>query len=531
MKKLVFTDPQDYLALLIRRKWWIIIPLVFLSVTVAVVVYQLPDIYVSETLILVEPRDVPDDFVRDLITLDSQERLDVVQQTLLSRTNLFQIITEFEAQFIDLRGLDEDQKIRKLKGRIDTDVRAERGKAAYIKIRYEDQDPELAQKITSRLASLLIEYDNRIREQQVFGTAEFIGNELRNVSEELQELEQVLAQVKQQYRYELPEQLDTNLRTLDQLHLQLNANAEALDRAVAIRLDLERQVSETEAVLVRQIMDASPLVQEYREKRRLHQEMTSKYTEKHPDVRRLKAELDRLVSEIPEADLEEGEEQDLGESKLETPNPVYQKLMAQLSEVQRETEIRQREREWVQSEIKKYNQRVENTPRREQEMASLLRAYAELQKQYQDLKRKEVESKLAESLESLQKGTQFVVLDPANYPTRPAKPDRLRLVLMGLFFSLGLGGGLAVAVDFLGQKFWLHSEIEALLGIPLLVEIPEIVTEEDLRERRKRRLKYGLLFVVVLGVLVGGAYSVLVIPELRALAGGSFRQMMELVGG
>ncbi len=164
-------------------------------------------------------------------------------------------------------------------------------------------------------------------------------------------------------------------------------------------------------------------------------------------------------------------------------------------------------------------------------MASLLRAYAELQKQYQDLKRKEVESKLAESLESLQKGTQFVVLDPANYPTRPAKPDRLRLVLMGLFFSLGLGGGLAVAVDFLGQKFWLHSEIEALLGIPLLVEIPEIVTEEDLRERRKRRLKYGLLFVVVLGVLVGGAYSVLVIPELRALAGGYFRQMMGLVGG
>jgi capsular polysaccharide biosynthesis protein len=172
--------------------------------------------------------------------------------------------------------------------------------------------------------------------------------------------------------------------------------------------------------------------------------------------------------------------------------------MAQLTEVQRETEIRQREREWVQSEIKKYNQRVESTPRREQEMASLLRAYAELQKQYQDLKHKEVESKLAESLESLQKGTQFVVLDPANYPTRPDKPDRLRLVLMGLFFSLGLGGGLAVAVDFLGQKFWLHSEIEALLGIPLLVEIPEIVTEEDLRERRKRRLKYGLLFVVVL---------------------------------
>jgi len=179
----------------------------------------------------------------------------------------------------------------------------------------------------------------------------------------------------------------------------------------------------------------------------------------------------------------------------------------------------------------KYSQRVENTPKREQEMASVLRAYTELQKQYEDLKGKEVESKLAESLESMQKDTQCVVMDTANYPIQPSKPDRMRLILMGLFFSLSLGVGLAVAVDVLGQKFWIHSEVEALLGVPLLVEIPEIVTEGELRERKKRRLRYGLLFVVVLGVLVGGACSVLLIPELRALAGGYFRKMMELVGG
>jgi len=176
MKKPVFTDPQDYLALAVRRKWWIIAPFVLLSVAVGGVVYQLPDIYISETLILIEARDVPDDFVRDLTTIDAEERLDVVQQTILSRTNLFQIVTEFGAQLIDLRGLDEERKIGSVKERIGTEASVQRGKASSIRIWYEDQNPELAQKITSRLASLLIEYDNRIREQQVFGTAEFIGD-------------------------------------------------------------------------------------------------------------------------------------------------------------------------------------------------------------------------------------------------------------------------------------------------------------------------------------------------------------------
>jgi len=228
MKKLVLTNPKDYLALLVRRKWWIMVPCLLLFLVSCVVVYRLPNIYISETLILIEPRDIPDDFVRDLITMDSEERLDVLEQTVLSRTNLFQIVTEFEAQLISIRDLDEDQKISRIKQRIGTEAKAERGKASFIRIWYEDEDPGLAQKITSRLASLLIAYDTRLREQQVIGTAEFIEDELKAVSEELQELEQFLAEVKQQYRYELPEQLDTNLRTLDQLHVQLNANAQAL---------------------------------------------------------------------------------------------------------------------------------------------------------------------------------------------------------------------------------------------------------------------------------------------------------------
>ncbi len=67
-------SPQTFLALLLRRKWWVIGPFIALSCAVAVLTYFLPKSYVSETLILVQPRDVPKDFVKDLIAGTTEER-------------------------------------------------------------------------------------------------------------------------------------------------------------------------------------------------------------------------------------------------------------------------------------------------------------------------------------------------------------------------------------------------------------------------------------------------------------------------
>jgi hypothetical protein len=185
--------------------------------------------------------------------------------------------------------------------------------------------------------------------------------------------------------------------------------------------------------------------------------------------------------------------------------------------------------------------RGENTPQREQEMASILRAHRELSHQYEDLKGKLVESELAESLESRQKGEDFVIMDPANYPTEPSKPDRLMILLGGLFFSLSFGVGLAYAVDFFSfgvglayavdffdQTLWTHREVEELLGVTVLAEIPEIVTEEDLQDQKRRRWISLLLLFLMVGIYFGAIYSVYVNPELKAAAAGYFQPIMEL---
>src|SRR5258706_12316520 len=112
------TTPQDLLALLIRRRWWIIAPFLGLSCAVAILTHFLPRVFVSETLILVRPRDVPEEFVKDLIAGTDEQRLKPIQQPVLSVTNLIQILREFGERLPEVQRLNLDQQVEKLRNRI-----------------------------------------------------------------------------------------------------------------------------------------------------------------------------------------------------------------------------------------------------------------------------------------------------------------------------------------------------------------------------------------------------------------------------
>src|SRR4029453_1373503 len=85
---------HDFLALLVRRKWWVIVPFVALSCIVAILTKQLPKVYVSESLVLVRPRDVPADMVRDLNSFSTEQRLRSIELTVRSRKNIVAILNE-----------------------------------------------------------------------------------------------------------------------------------------------------------------------------------------------------------------------------------------------------------------------------------------------------------------------------------------------------------------------------------------------------------------------------------------------------
>ncbi len=494
-----FNGIKDYLAVLMRCKWWLILTFIASAAFATLLSTMLPKIYVSETMLQIQPREVTTDFVKDLIVGSTDQRLNAIEQLILSRTNLLKILSQFENDMAEYRILNDERKVQKLKKLIKIEFVSERiGEQlmpiANVRISYRDRNPALAQKITARLASLFIEQETKARETQVYGTTEFLTKEVDKVAAQLQQSEDRLKKLKERFRYELPSELETNLRTLDRLQMEKIGNIEALDRNMTMRLTLERQVSETPPTIAR---DATPrlggagasqnaLIDTYKKKVQELKELRAKALETHPDVQSLRIEIDKLKAQIPAEDLAAAERADFQPPPpANVPNPAYQNLQAQLSQLKTEIEIRERERKSIEEDIARLNQRVQNTPGVEQEMAAILRANEDLTKQHDDLKSKLSQAKLSESLESMQKGGQFTIVDPANYPLDPATPSRKMFLLVGCFISLAMGIASAFVVGMLDQRVWTQPELERFLGAPVLIEIPKMTTVADLaRERR-----------------------------------------------
>ena len=537
MKKARFAGMQDYLALLVRSRWVVIIAFIALTALAVLLSSRLPKIYISQAMLQVQQRDVPSDFVKDLISGSTEQRLSAIELTILSRTNLLKILREFETEMPDYRGLNNDLKVEKIKKAIQIEFPTEKVRGQWlpltnVQIAYRDRNPELAQKIAARLASLFVEHESRAREEQVFGTTEFLTAELNKVSQQLQESESRLKTMKERYRYQLPSELETNLRTLDRLQTQKTSNIEAIDRYMTMRLNLEQQIAETPATIRQEVaarqsgssaVPVSPrtkALEAIQAKEQEYNQLLARNTEKHPDVQRLKVEIEQMKKDLPPEDTTVAETPAAEQSGPGmVANPLYQSLNNQLRQINTEIEIREREKNNIEAQMTRYTQLVTAAPRVEQEIAGIMRTNSDLTKQYDDLKNKLSQASLSESLESRQKGTQFLLVDQANYPLEPATPRRRIVLIYGLLISLALSLAVAFGVGLADQRIWTQQELERYLGAPVLVEIPSIVTPTDIKRERQKKLMYAGVIAVCLGIYLGGVgYAYLKQPQfLRAV--------------
>lgn len=476
---------EYYMNLAVRRKWWIIVPVLLSILAGAVYIKITPKSYQANTLILVQAQKVPSSYVTSTVTESLQSRLHTITQQVYSRTNLEKIIKQFDlADNADREEKPTAKIVENLRRRININLRG-KGRTQAFEISFLWHDPKTVAIVTNAVASQFIEQNLKVREDMAMGTTAFLENESEKMRRKLEAQEKTLKLFNKEHMGMLPSERQSNLNILGQLkeelnHLETRIQSEN-ERAVMLQKqaqmlqivqmqssDLFEIVSDEEGVVPSE--DITYLESQLRQLR-------LRYTEKHPDVVALKRKIS-IIQQMLDADMNEEElsmPEPVEDSLDQLDNPmVFQQDQTkfQLETINKNIESYQKKISDVKKEIKFYNNRIERIPEVELELTKLTRDYSTMRSRYQTLLQKKIDARMAEQLERRQKGEQFKVIDPAITPDKPVKPDVKKVILIALMAGLGIGCGLAYLREIIDGSFYSTDDLESFLGSKVLVSIP-----------------------------------------------------------
>jgi polysaccharide chain length determinant protein (PEP-CTERM system associated) len=490
-----------------RRKWLAVLVFAVPFIAAVSLISSLPTFYRSTALVLVERQQVPEAFVQSTVTSELETRLHTISQEILSRSRLEALITRFNLYPGERNQVSNEELVERMRKDIKlelktTDTKGRPNATTAFALSYRGPHPQTVALVTNTLASFYIEENLKVRERQATGTADFLKVQLTETRKRLDELEARVSEFRKRYLGELPQQMQANLATLENLNTQLRLTSDNQIRAAERRDSLTALLAE--AASSPQAFGAAPgTAAEPRTVRlnRLRQELASaraRYMEEHPTVVRLKAELAATEREAAEPS-GGGTGAAAGLS-----NPYVMRLRETLSATETETKVLKAEEQRLRAAIAAYQTRLENTPKREQEFQEVSRDYETTKQLYESLGKRHEAAQLAESMEQRQKGEQFRVLDSAVPSRIPAAPNRLKLLVVSLVLSLGLAGGALMLTEMLDTSFHSADELREFSSLPVLVSVPRIVTEAD-RQRQQRRFKLAAAGAMVGLVLIAGA--------------------------
>jgi succinoglycan biosynthesis transport protein ExoP len=490
---------NDVVEIVKRRKWGIILPALILFVTAAIVALVMPPIYKSTSTILIEEQEIPREYVTTTVTSYAEQRLQTINQRVMSSTKLLEIINRFNL-YADLKGkwtveeivdkMRKDIKFETISANV-IDRRTGNPTAATIafSLSYEGKNPTVVQQIANVLTSLYLEENLRVREQQTTGASNFLEEEMKSVQAGLAGLDAKIAAFKQKNLNALPELSQTNLQEIDRT-----------EREVEQMHDRLRTLKEQEGYLQTQLASI-PTDSATSDKTRLNElrvrlvELKNRYSDEYPDVKKTKADIAVLEKQLRAS----------GKDTVTKPdNQAYITLASQLASTQSEIESVKRQTALLNKKKDSYRGRIEASPRVEEGYKALLSERNNLQAKYDDLMRKYMEAKVAHGMEKDQMGERFTLIDAATLPEKPVSPNVPAILLIGLILGMGSGVGTAALQERSDQSVRSHEELARATGFPVLASIPEIVTRQDIAARKAKRkaLVLGTVVVIIAAVLI-----------------------------
>ena len=548
---------DDYLAILKRRKWQLIVPAVLFATIAIIIALTLPAVYRSTATILIEQQEIPADLIRSTVTGFADQRIQAISRRVMTMRNLGEIIEKYDLYASIRQKVSLNTAVAEMQENINFEMitadvvnpRSGRTQEATIafSLSFDDPSPVRTQKITNDLVSLFLNENLRQREATVKEASDFLRKEAEKLADQIRNLESALATFKAEHRDNLPELLSLNRELMARTEEQLRDNAQALRTLKEQQLYLETELDQLDpwlgpgtyaggqtllspearlrelevhyvGVAARYSPTHPDRIQMQHELAALRKEVTrsdatelrwrltelnsefsaaeERYSPKHPDVQRIKRNIAVVEKQIAEARKRGGGVDDGQE--MTAKNPAYVQLRARLEATKLEAQGLREARQELKDQLTIYEQRLIEGPNIEREYQNLSRGYDNAMSNYHEVKDKQMEAELAQALESERKGERFTLIEPPLIPEEPEKPNRPAIMILGLILSFAGGFGNLAIREVMDKGLYGARAVQMITQAPPLAVIPFIQTRAD----RRRRVRKTTIIVAAAAVFM-----------------------------
>ncbi len=459
-------SPFTVLKALRRRKFYFLIPVVFLTIACAVLATRLPRRYRAQTLIAANST-APRDYLNrsEAVIANVQDQMSKIRETLYSAAVLGAVIREFD---LADRRLTDAQAMEALKPKVTVQIDA----PDTFYIRFEGKDSNQVVLVANRLAELFIEQTSDNRGQQVREAGTVLDAEVERLHQQLKEKEANLKSYQASASHELPAYLATNLKLFEGVQTQMQSLSEKISEEQARRSAAltEMKELEKEGALEKREAPPQPLTAAETNLETLRLKLkglrSRGYTGRHPEVINTEKEIQEL------------EKAGVGKRAVSRSDPSamrmrYLTLQAELESIDQRVRGYQKERNDLASRVSVYESRLHSAPQRERDQIDRMKEVEFTRSQYENLLKKRQELALDERFEKSKKRTLFRIVEAAASAS-PSGPQPLRVMLMGFAASLGLGLFLVLAVEHLDSSFDTIEGFQGFTNLPVLGVVPSV---------------------------------------------------------
>ncbi len=524
----------EFIKMLKRRKWLIILPIITMTAAIGYVVYKLPSVYESRTLLTVKPPTISEKVVQSLTDEDISQRLQTINSEVLSRNSLEPMVMKYNLFKLERdAGVPMELIIEKMHKNIVTEVEKtdNEQKVASFSIKYRDRTPEAARNVVSEIAGKYVNAQVIASTQTAEVTREFLDTERNQKKMELDQIEKERLNIMMQNVETLPESSQGLIAQLQGLRQREDTIAKEKQSLItekgraqeSIRVlnsqarliedfgEKETQEATRQASRIEDTPAYGQLIQKRAELTARLEKLKAQFREKHPDVVDTKTQIDKVNDELvklaksTEDRVKTANSSSSRKAELQKQNLLIERQKAenQIAQIEQQSKFKDSETQQNAVQIAVLEAKINTIPNVKVALEGVNTRYQSAKTTYDDLLKKTNDASLQVSRESNAQGETIRVVDPANVPSTPVAPKRA--MLTGIGAAVGLILGLLLAAAFELPRIFRVQNIEDAkhyTGLPVIASVPPLLShDEKVWLQRSHWLKVFAGAVVAVGAI------------------------------